>query len=154
MKILVVYDSTYGNTEKLATAMAAEIKGKAIQVSNIKNEELMKAELLIFGSPTHGGRPTDEMNLFLLNKLPDSGLENVRMATFDTRMGANEHGLFLKWLMKTIGYAAEKMADVLKNKGVKSIEIESFIVEGKEGPLKEGEMERALKWVQRLARSK
>lgn len=154
MKNLVVYDSMYGNTEKLAQAMAKELKGKAIKIGEVKAEEVMGAKLLIVGSPTQAGRPTAALSLFLLNKLPYNGLQNTAAAAFDTRMAIDEQGLFLKLLMKIIGYAAGKTAAILKDKGAKLVSpSEGFMVEDKVGPLKKGELERAVKWTRNIARS-
>jgi flavorubredoxin len=151
MKNLVIYDSMYGNTEKLAVAVAKEIRGKAIKIGEVKTEEVMGAKLLVVGSPTQGGRPTAAISLFLLNKLPYNGLQNTSAAVFDTRMAVDEHGAFLKFLMKIIGFAAGKLATTLKDRGAKMVgTAEGFIVEGKEGPLKKGELERAVKWAKEL----
>ena len=58
MRHLVIYDSIYGNTQKIAEEIATSIKGKAVYVQDFKNETLNDVTLLVVGSPTHGGRPT------------------------------------------------------------------------------------------------
>jgi hypothetical protein len=69
------------------------------------------------------------------------------VAVFDTRFAKNAHGIGLRLLMNTIGFAAEKMARALQQKGGRPlVEPAGFIVKDKEGPLKKGELERAVAW--------
>jgi flavodoxin len=50
-----------------------------------------------------------------------------------------------------LGYAAKPIADKLKKKGGKLVlPPEGFFVQGSEGPLKEGEVERAAEWAKQL----
>ena len=59
MKALIVYDSTYGNTEKIAKAIGVAIPGevKVQRAAEVDVVELNSYDLLIIGSPTQGGRP-------------------------------------------------------------------------------------------------
>ena len=70
MKILVIYDSLYGNTEKVAKTIGEAITGdaKVQRVGEVDSSGLKTFDLLIIGSPTQGGRPTKMMQDFL-NKL-------------------------------------------------------------------------------------
>ena len=53
--------------------------------------------------------------------------------------------------MSVIRYAAERIAKDLVKKGGRLVaEPEGFIVENKEGPLKQGELERASKWAKEM----
>jgi flavodoxin I len=145
MKALVVYDSVYGNTEQIAKAIAGGIKGevKVVRAGEANPSDLESLNLLIIGSPTQGGRPTPAI-LEFLGKIPAKSLKNVRVASFDTRVSTKFVGIF--------GYAAGRIADNLKGKGVTlAARPEGFFVKGKEGPLKEGELERAAKWGQSLS---
>ena len=66
------------------------------------------------------------------------------VAAFDTRFELESQGVGLRLLMSVIRYAAPRLAKALEKKGGKLVaEPEGFIVENKEGPLKEGELERA-----------
>jgi flavodoxin len=58
IKALVVYDSTHGNTEKVAQAIGDAVGGQALQVNDVDPAVLKEFDLLIVGSPTHGGFPT------------------------------------------------------------------------------------------------
>jgi flavodoxin I len=148
MKALVIYDSFYGNTEKIARAIGGAITGevKVLRAGEVNPSELQSIDLLIVGSPTQGGRPTKAIQDFL-NKLPESAVKGVNVAAFDTRFSTKLVGIF--------GYAAGKIAESLKRKGSTLIlPPEPFFVKGREGPLKEGELDRAADWAKGLLESK
>ena len=142
MKILVVYDSVYGNTEEIAKAIGDGIgeDAKVVKAENTGPADLESIELLITGSPTYGGRPTPKMKEFL-ERIKTISLKDVKIAAFDTRVPAT-------WV-KIFGFAAGKIEKQLKSKGGKSvIKPEGFFVTGTRGPLVEGELKRAAKWAQ------
>ena len=150
MKVLVVYDSLYGNTEKVAQAIAGALVSsgevKVLRPGEVSPSELQSVDFLIIGSPTQGGRPTKAIQEFL-NKLPESAVKGVSVATFDTR--------FTTKLVAIFGYGAGRIADSLKKKGGNLIVApEPFFVKGREGPLKEGELERAAVWAKGLLEKK
>ena len=147
MKTLVVYDSVHGNTEKIARAIGDAITGevKVLRVGEVSSSELETFDLLIVGSPTHGGRPTQAIRDFI-KKAPMSAIEGTNVAAFDTRLSTR--------LARIFGYAAGRIASSLKRKGGALIASpEGFFVEGTEGPLKEGEVERAAGWAKEIVKS-
>jgi flavodoxin len=150
MKTLIVYDSIFGNTEQIAqaigNALGSQKDVEIVRVSNAKPEQLMELELLIVGSPTYGGRPTPAIQDFL-NKVSEPAIRGINVLAFDTRL--------LTRLVRIFGYAADKIADSLKkNGGTLIASPEGFFVKGKEGPLKEGEIERAASWAKIIIKSK
>ena len=155
MRALVVYDSVFGNTERVAQAMgeALEPLGDVdrCRVTAVEPEELTAVDLLIVGSPTRGFRPTSAAKN-LLRRIPARGLDGVRVAAFDTRFGIEEmNSAILSFLVRLFGYAAEPLANTLEKKGGELvIDPEGFIVEGTEGPLRDGELERAADWAKRI----
>lgn len=152
MKALIIYDSVYGNTEQIAKAIGAGLTGdvKVVRVGEANPSTLVGCDLLILGSPVHGGRPTPALDEFV-KSLAANSLQGVNGAAFDTRFDAVEQGVGLRVLMSVIRYAAERLAKDLKKKGGTLVaKPEGFIVEDKEGPLKQGELERATKWAQQL----
>jgi len=154
MDMLILYDSAYGNTEKIAQAMARAVtrpdSARVFLVRDPSLPDIQAADIIIVGSPTQGGRPTEDIQNYL-NNLPPDVLVNKLVAAFDTRFGINEHGFGLKLLMKTIGFAAPRIAASLKAKGGRLvIAPEGFIVEDKEGPLRAHEVERAASWIQKI----
>jgi len=148
MKVLVVYDSVYGNTEKIGRAIGGAFTGdvKVLRVGEVEPSELKTVDLFIVGSPTQGGRPTPAIQDFL-DKVPESLLKGIKVAAFDTRISAKLVGVF--------GYAAGRIARNLKGKGGNLVASpEGFFVKGTEGPLKEGELERAADWAKGILESK
>jgi flavodoxin I len=147
MRTLVVYDTQYGNTEMIARAIGDAIEGEArvLRAGEVSPSELERPDLLIVGSPTHGGRPTPAIQGFI-KEAPAALLEGTEVAAFDTRGSS--------WFVRIFGYAATKIADSLKKRGGKLVASpEGFIVEGTQGPLKEGEAERAAAWAKGIAKS-
>jgi flavodoxin I len=148
MKVLIVYDSVYGNTEKIAKAIGGAITGevKVLRVDEANPSELKTIDLFIVGSPTQGGRPTPAIRDFL-NKVPELSLKGINVAAFDTRIPTK--------LVRVFGYAAGRIADNLKGKGGTLVASpEGFFVKGTKGPLREGELERAADWAKGILESK
>lgn len=147
MKVLIVYDSLYGNTEKIAKAIGSVITGevKVLPVSEANPAEIKSLDFFIVGSPTQGGRATEAMQTFL-NKIPETYLKDTKVAVFDTRMTTK--------LVKIFGYAADRIGNSLKSKdGNLVVSPEGFFVKGSKGPLKEGESERAKAWAKSIIES-
>jgi flavodoxin I len=151
MKVLVVFDSVYGNTEKIARAVGAGITTpnsvKVVSVADVKQSDLQSIDLLIVGSPTHGGRATPALQQFFA-QIPADGLKNVKITAFDTRISGKNKGFGVRLITKAFGYAAGRIASVLESKGgTLASPPEGFVVDKNEGPLKHGEAERATIWI-------
>ena len=154
MKALIVYDSIYGNTEKIAKSIGSAITGdvEVISANKVDSSQLESIDLLIVGSPTQGFRPTKSVQAFI-EGIPSDIIEDVNVAAFDTRIPANAVGTGLRLLMKIGGYAAPRIASILKRKGGNLVlPPEGFFVKDKEGPLKEGELERAADWAKEISK--
>ena len=125
---------------------------EVLRVGDVKPEHLTGLDVLIVSSPTRQFRPTAAIDN-LLKRIPKNGLKGVKVATFDTRftMGAIEESRVLPFFVRLFGYAAKPISDRLKKKGGELImPPEGFFVEGVEGPLKEGELERAASWAKEI----
>ena len=147
MKALVIYDSLYGNTKTIAEAIGGAIPGEVdvLHVGEADAYELGGCDLLIVGAPTHGGRASEPARGFL-DEIPARALEGINVAGFDTRY---DHKL-----ARLLGFAAPKIAKALQKKGGSLAGPPGdFYVTGGEGPLKEGELERAATWAKGLAGS-
>lgn len=153
MKCVVVYDSMYGNTEKIAKAIAnAFVSSRAVRADEAGAEMLEKIDIMFIGSPTHGGRPTENILKFV-DSISAGRFRNLKAGVFDTRVKYEDQNFALKLLLRVIGYAGSKTAALLRGKGVEVVEpIEGFIVNGREGPLANGEIERAVKWARIAAK--
>jgi len=144
MNALVIYDSVFGNTEKIAQAIAAALQAQAMPVSQIPPDPERSLDLLVVGSPTRGFRPTEGIAKWL-TALPKNHLNGVRVAAFDTRIVLDTiDSKILRLLVDKGGYAAATIAKALEKKGGKLVKPpEGFFVTGEQGPLKDGELERA-----------
>jgi flavodoxin len=148
MKALVVYDSVYGNTEKIAQAIGDALSGdvQVLRTGQVSVADLEAVDLLFIGSPTHGSLPSEAMQT-LLQKIGAPVREGAKAAAFDTR---------LSWgFLRRYGFAALKIADALNEKGwILAVAPEGFVVGGlRKGPLKRGELERAAAWARDIVGS-
>jgi flavodoxin len=145
VRSLVIYESEYGNTEKIARAIAEAlgVHGEArvrpvSAITSLSAQE--RPDVLAVGAPTqrHGLPPTVKE---LLDKTPEGGLAGVRALAFDTRYER------ARWIT---GSAAKGIGKQLHHLGCKLLaDPESFFVEGSEGPLEPGEEDRARAWAAR-----
>lgn len=152
MKALVWYDSFFGNTQQVAEAIAEAIRPyvRTVELQRLQNaspEDVEQADILIVGSPTRGFQPSPDTKT-LLRQLPYYALRGMRVAAFDTRIALHtiENGIF-RWMVKTGGYAASTIhKSLLRHGGQAVIAPDGFCVTGKDGPLIEGELQRASEW--------
>jgi len=138
MNTIVVYDSQFGNTERIAQTIADTMRAfgpaRVVRVNPTQPLDCREADLLIIGSPTQGFRATPAMQAFV-GAVPFVLLPNLAVACFDTRV----HG---PW-----GSAARHLARRLHARGVKLlVPPMSFFVQGTEGPLAKDEAELAGRW--------
>ena len=158
LKALIIYDSKFGNTEKIARAIGEAItplgEAKVVKVGDANPSELASIDFLIVGSPTHAGGATPALKEFL-RKIPANALENVQVASFDTRFSAKDKGIGARIVLGIFRYAAGRIATILEYKGgYLATEPEGFIVGESEGPLKKGELGRAATWAKGIPESK
>jgi flavodoxin I len=159
MKALILYDSVYGNTEKIAlaigNALGSQEDVRVEKVPDGKPVQLAGLDLFIVGAPTQRFRTTAAMSS-LLKTIPKDSLKGVKVAAFDTRLSKDDINKIpiLAFFVRLLGanaYAARPIASQLKKKGGKLAgSPQGFLVRGMEGPLVEGELERATHWAQKL----
>jgi flavodoxin len=145
MNALIIYDSTFGNTEHVAQAIAQKLREhgsvQLVPVEEAGRLELKETQLLLLGCPTQRYDLTPAVRAFLEN-IPRGTLQGVMAAAFDTRYRMSS------WLS---GSAAWDIARHLQEAGASLIlPPESFFVAGIRGPLDEGELERAMQWTTTL----
>lgn len=144
MKSLIIYESEYGNTEKIARAIAEALcqHGEAYvrPVESVATLDSQGLHVLAVGAPTQRhGLPAGVKELF--ERTPRDELKGVRALAFDTRYERS------RWIT---GSAAMEIGKRLRRMGCKLLaEPESFFVEGSEGPLEAGEEDRARAWAAR-----
>ena len=160
MRAAVVYESMFGNTATIATAVAnglgkAGVKVKVIPVALAGDDLLRDHDLVVIGAPTHAlglSRPSTRADAVLqgapaeveargvrewLADLTDAEPRSVRIATFDTRARAMRH---------LPGSAARHVAHLLRRRGYDVPPATSFYVAATVGPLAHDEESRASDW--------
>ena len=156
MKSLVIFDSMYGNTEKIARSIGKALQSKndarVISIKDATVDNVKGIDLLLVGSPTQAFNPLPAVKTWL-KALPKGSLKGIKVAAFDTRMDVKKvNNKFLTFMESFAGYAAEKIGKQLVNKGGSQIvKPEGFFVDGSEGPITAGELERAIAWAKALS---
>jgi flavodoxin len=148
METLVVYFSKFGNTQKLAETIAAGLKGlgtvRRLNSYELNKEALTQADVVVMGTPTH------KMNLPrdvkpMLEALPRKALKGKLVAAFDTSYQMNP--------ILNLFVASKRLDKKLRKLGGKRVvRPEIFVVGEREGPLVEGEFERARAWAQQIVK--
>ena len=171
MRAVVAYESMYGNTRRVAEAIADGLRSTGsvtvVPVSRLDPESVEAADLIVVGGPTHihgmsrastrkaaveaAAKPGSALNVEpdaqgpgLREWLASLGRANVQAAVFDTR---------IKMPTVLSGRASRRIAKELRRHGVTPLtKPESFLV-SKDNQLLPGEEDRARAWGQQLARA-
>ena len=134
MKVLVVYATKYGNTEKVANLIAegiSSVESNQVTVKSVKDVNLKEEgsyDLILVGSPNHFGKHIGSVKKFI-NKLPTSNVKVNAYSVFDTYI--------LKDFEKAVKKMEEQFSEVLPNLQKASSGL-SIKVEGKgtsKGPI-------------------
>ncbi|RDE13284.1 MAG: hypothetical protein C4K47_06340 [Candidatus Thorarchaeota archaeon] len=138
-RAIVVYESKYGNTKRIAEAIvegmkqAGEIDCRLIVPADAQPDELVHYDAILFGCPNHMQEPSRGVIGFI-DRAASVDLRGKVSAAFDTYMGANK------------GVAVAKLQRKIREKlhGLKLV-TEGFSgeVKSRTGPLVEGETARA-----------
>ena len=149
MNVLIVYDSQFGNTERIARAIAEWLgSARLLRAEEANARDLTTCDLLIAAAPTQRQKTSPVMQAWL-ERLPRGALKDVPVVAFDTRYRMSR---FLT------GSAAQHIASRLKRAGARLIvPPESFFMERDVPPagekrrhemerLEPGEEERASEW--------
>jgi len=153
---LVVFDSTYGNTEIVARAIA-EVLALRSPVRTLRPEQFQPGHLegvtlLVVGSPGRSPRPSPGI-LSWLAKLQLGSLQDVRVAAFDTRLDVSGGRRPVAALLgRWFGYPAARIERrLLLAGGDLAAPAQGFVLEGPLGPPREGETDRARAWARAFA---
>jgi flavodoxin len=147
MKGVVIYDTTYGNTKKIAEAITETLKESGLKVDIFHLKDIKDIsrdyDFLILGSPTKIGTMSWAVRGFIGKKINGEEWANKPFAAFDT-----EGESIMK---KGGGSAAEKISKKLKDKGLTQLQPALKVaVLGMKGPLKDGEIEKAKEYAKKL----
>lgn len=146
MKSLVVYGSRYGNTRRVAEAIAEALgKHGPVQLAAAENLPTIlpgQADLVVVGGPTEAHRMTEAVTQ-LFDRMAEGALEGVAAAAFDTRV---------RWPLFLSGSAGRGIVKKLELAGAQVLgPAVSFFVGGKPPMLEPGELEEAAVWAASLA---
>ena len=161
MKAIVVYESHWGNTAAVARAVADGIGPgtQALSTGQAVGEAIAGADLIVAGAPLLGFTlPTDGMlknigaNASKDKVAPDLSQPSMRSWLEALPKGSGHSAAFETRIWWSPGGAAKAILRRLKKTGYGPIaKAQRFIVKGKCGPLRDGEMERAKAWGAELA---
>lgn len=146
MNALIVYFSRFGNTKLVAAAIASSLESEGsarlIGSDQLTAADLIGVDLIVMGSPTHRMNLPDDLRP-LFKTLPRRLLRGKRVASFDTSYKMS------RWLARfTAGRKLDRK--LRKLGGMRAVAPETFHVVEREGPLYDGELERAERWGQSI----
>jgi menaquinone-dependent protoporphyrinogen IX oxidase len=153
MKGIVVYDTSHGNTKKIAETITETLKESKIEadlfyVKDAKKLSATDYNFLVLGSPTKFGTMSFTVKSFL-GKLKSEEWMNKPFAAFDTE---NPENIEQARAQNKEWSAAEKIAKKLKEKKMNQLlPVLKAAVLGQKGPLVEGEIERTKDYARELA---
>ena len=112
MRALVIFDSRYGNTEKIARSLGAGISEAGVETEcmnsrDVKVESLKDFDLVCIGAPTEAFSASKPIKEFI-SKLEGAGLAGKWGFAFDTK---------LDWRIS--GSAAKFIEKELKSRGIR-----------------------------------
>lgn len=156
MQAIVVYESHWGNTAAIAQAIAQGIgpQARALSTAQATSAIVADADLIVAGAPLLGfALPTDAMLEGLAKNAdqnptpPDLAHPSMR-SWLDTLPRKNGHAAsFETRIWWSPGSASKAILKKMEALGYRPIaKAQRFVVEGKYGPLREGEVERARAW--------
>ena len=149
MRSMIIYDSWYGDTRRVAEEIARAIAqttgvdAAVVEVDRAGIGRVHEYDLLVLGTPNHFGGPTRKMRQ-LVREMEGLGPFPGRIALFDTCYAADT------------GKATAKLAELardLQPKGAPPLARLSVLVEATRGPLRPGELAKAHAFGVEIARS-
>lgn len=162
MKAVIVYESLWGNTATVARAIAKGIgpDARALSTAEATGEALAGADLIVAGAPVFAfhlssdkSREDIRRNPGKVSRPPDFSHPSLRSWLKALPDGAGRSAAFDTQVRGPFGKGAPTVAEALEGKGYARLaEPAGFVVKGKTGPLRDGELERARVWGAELAR--
>jgi hypothetical protein len=163
MKAVVVYESLWGNTAAVARAIAEGIGdgAQALSTAEATAEAVAGSDLIVAGSPLLGfSLPNDQMIDTIRTSPrsepnpPDLSQPSMRAWLDGLARGSGRGAGFETRIWWSPGSAAKAIAKRLERAGFAPAgKPAKFVVTGRTGPLKDGELERARAWGVELARN-
>ncbi|MFX1532197.1 MAG: flavodoxin family protein [Promethearchaeota archaeon] len=151
MKVLIVYETKYGNTKKAAETIGEVIKEvgndiTVVKVNTVEMDTIKEYDAIVIGSPTYAGSQARSIKKFIssLSVEPDT-----KIVVFDTHTG---DGITTGGVMRRAVKKMEKQ--IQKNQNLKKIMNGLQVaVKGIKGPLVEGELEKCKVFAKEIAKN-
>jgi len=147
VKVLVVYESKYGNTklvaEKIIEGMK-QVQGIETVLSEVKEVDLNQIssyDAILIGSPNHIGGPTWGIKSFI-DKLGKFPLKGKLFAVFDTYLG-NDFEKAVKKMEKKINEKVPRLKIIAPGLSIR--------VQGMKGPIVEEELTKCKEFGNKIA---
>ena len=163
MKAVVVYESFWGNTAAIARAIAEGLgpEVRALSTSEASGKAMADVDLIVAGAPVLGFQlPTDGMreniaaNQIGAPRAPDLSHPSMRSWLATLPAGHGRFTTFETGLRWSPGGATSAIARGLETAGYRLlVKGRRFVVKGKFGPLRDGELEKARRWGAELAQA-
>ena len=163
MKTVVVYESLWGNTAAIARAIAEGIgaEAQALSTDEASAAVVADADLVVAGAPLLGFTlPTDKMRAGIRTNPgrppapPDLSHPSLRSWLEALPAGEGRFAAFETRLRLSPGSAIADIARGFERAGYRQVaEAQRFLVKGKFGPLRDGELDKARRWGAELARA-
>ncbi|MCU0506439.1 MAG: flavodoxin domain-containing protein [Chloroflexi bacterium] len=159
MRAVVVYESLWGNTAAIARAIAEGLGpgARALSTKEATADAVAGADLLVAGAPILGFRlPTEQMRESASREAtpPDLTCPSMRSWLSLLAPGGGRSAAFETRISWSPGSAASAIDKELQAHGYARLAPTArFVVKGKYGPLRDGEIEKARAWGADLARA-
>jgi hypothetical protein len=163
MKAIVVYESLWGNTAAVARAIAAGLgpDAKALTTDAAGEQIVRDADLIVAGAPVLGfALPTDGMRDSVARteagapKPPDLSHPSLRSWLQSLPPGHGHSAAFETRIWWSPRGATGDIERGLERAGYQRAAAgQKFVVKDKYGPLRDGELDRARRWGEELARA-
>ncbi len=160
MNALVVYESHWGNTAAVANAIAEGIGSgtRVMSTADAKDQAVEGLDLLVVGAPVIGFRLSNEQAYDNMRTKPGKGSPPdlshppVRSWLASLRPGGCAAAAFDTQVRGPFGSAAPAILKALTDAGYRPVgKPMGFTVKGSQGPLRDGELDRAREWGTELA---
>ncbi|RMI12708.1 flavodoxin family protein [Cellulomonas triticagri] len=148
--VVIVVESCFGNTGRVAAALAEGLRdaGAAVEVVAADAAPASPvADLVLVGAPTHNaGMPTAASRTQAAQHGGTAASSGVREWIERAAVDAPVHTFSTKVAGMFSGSAGKAAAKRLVHRGARATRGEDFLVSGREGPLVPGEEARAAAW--------
>lgn len=161
MKVVVVYESLWGNTAAVARAIAEGIGPEAVVLSTREatSEAIAGADLVVAGAPLHAfGLPRESRRSTIRvepgkGPAPDLSIPTLHSWLEALPAGHGAAAAFETRFKGSPGGATGGILRRLERKGYRRVaKGQRFLIKGTYGPLRDGEVARARQWGTELAK--